>query len=251
MHRVAVLAAAFLLLPALAIAACTAAVPPPQPLPGTSAAAAQDTHSATPSPTAAQGSSAPEMLPSTPAQPPAAPLPPAAGGGSSASAMPQSTLAPALPAVAPAVEARGVTSTPSAGQPAAPPALESTLAQLFAAYSTGDPARLAAFAGQPHIDLAAGTVRVILELERSPEAHPAGPAATEVITATGGQPTIIEHAPPIAIRPDLAAAIAATGATYETAYGDWVQVLAPFASLPALASLPDVRSVRLPFPAGH
>lgn len=244
LHRIAVLAAAFLLLPALAIAACTASVPPPQPLPETPAAAALP-------PAAGQGPSAPEMPPATPAQPTAAPLPPAARGGSSVSAMPQSTLAPALPAVAPSVEIRGAASTPATGRSPVPSALESSLAQLFAAYSTGDLARLAAFAGQPHIDLAAGTVRVILELERSPEAHPAGPASTAVVTVTGGQSATIEYAPAIAIRPDLAAAIAATGATYETAYGDWVQVLAPFASLPALASLPDIRIVRLPFPAGH
>lgn len=53
------------------------------------------------------------------------------------------------------------------------------------------------------------------------------------------------------IRPHLAAAIAATGAIYETANGDLVQVVAPFASLEALAALPDVRMVRLPYPAGR
>lgn len=117
LHRIAVLAAAFLLLPALAIAACTASVPPPQPLPETPAAAALP-------PAAGQGPSAPEMPPATPAQPTAAPLPPAARGGSSVSAMPQSTLAPALPAVAPSVEIRGAASTPATGGSPVPSALD-------------------------------------------------------------------------------------------------------------------------------
>lgn len=128
--------------------------------------------------------------------------------------------------------------------------LDPFLAELTAAYRAGDRDRLAALGGNPHVDLAAGTVRVILELARDPEARPGTPTV-EVITTEGGQRVEIHHAPPVAIRPDLAAAIAATGAIYETANGDLVQVLAPFASLEALAALPDVRMVRLPYPAGR
>lgn len=118
------------------------------------------------------------------------------------------------------------------------------------AYQAGDRDRLAVLGGNPHVDLAAGTVRVILEMDRDPEARPGTPTV-EVITTESGQRVEIHHAPPVAIRPDLAAAIAATGAIYETANGDLVQVLAPFASLEALAALPDVRMVRLPYPAGR
>ncbi len=133
---------------------------------------------------------------------------------------------------------------------AAIPHLDATLAQIYAAHRAGDQARLAALAGGPHIDLAAGTARVILEMDRDPEAHQSGPPVVEEITGADGQVTRIEYAPPIAVREDLAQAIAATGATYETAYENWVQVLAPFGSLPALAQIPAVRLVRLPFAAG-
>lgn len=128
--------------------------------------------------------------------------------------------------------------------------LEPFLAELAAAYRAGDGERLAALGGNPHIDLAAGTARVILEMDRDPEAQPGTPTV-EVIVTEGGQRVEIHHAPPVAIRTDLAAAIAATGAAYETANGDLVQVLAPFGSLEALAALPDVRRVRLPYPAGR
>lgn len=128
--------------------------------------------------------------------------------------------------------------------------LESILAELLAAYRAGDDERLAALGGSPHTDLAVSTVRVILEMDRDPEARQAGPPVIEEVTLENGQKARIEHAPPIAIREDLAQAIAATGATYETAYENLVQVLAPFDSLEALAQIPDVRLVRLPYPAG-
>jgi hypothetical protein len=126
--------------------------------------------------------------------------------------------------------------------------LEDSLAQLYAAYLAGDNSKLATFAGQRHVNLASSTVRVILEMARSPQAHPAGAPRPEVVTLADGRTAQIYHAPPIAIRQDLAAAIAAIGVTYETAYEDWVQVLAPLGSLEALARIADVRYVRLPFP---
>ena len=217
---IAVLATAVWLLPALVAVSCVALGPPPQ-------------SPAQPPAAAAKGS-------------PSVPLPPAANRDSSVPA----TLGPDSAIAAPLVEDRRV-STPPATPPVISAKLESALAQLFEAYRTDDRARLATFAGQANLDVEHGAVRVILEMDRSPEAHPAGPAATEIVTTAGGTQSVVEHAPPIAIRADLAAAIVATGATYETAYQDWVQVLAPFASLPALADLPDVRVVRLPIPAGH
>lgn len=127
--------------------------------------------------------------------------------------------------------------------------LEDSLAQLYAAYLAGDTSKLATFAGQRHVNLASSKARVILEMARSPEAQTAGEPRIEAVTLADGRTVQVYHAPPIAIRQDLAEAIAATGATYETAYENWVQVLAPLASLEALAQVPDVRYVRLPFPA--
>jgi hypothetical protein len=127
--------------------------------------------------------------------------------------------------------------------------LESGLASLYesAVLGIGRPAE--SFAGQAHIDLKAGTARVIVEMDADPEAYPAGPATLEQVVLEDGRTAAIEHAPPIAIRADLEAAIAATGARYETAYRSWVQVLAPIGSLPALAQMDGVRVVRLPYPA--
>ncbi len=129
------------------------------------------------------------------------------------------------------------------------PRLESQLAQLYESAILGKGRPLETFAGQRHIDLAAGTARVILVMDADPEAHPAGPAWIETIDLGNGQTAQIEHAPPIAIRADLLAAIEATGARYETAYQNWVQVLAPFASLVALSEIEGVGWVRLPYPA--
>ncbi len=140
--------------------------------------------------------------------------------------------------------AAGVEATRQAGR------LEPLLAELAAAHRERDLVRLAALGGNPHVDLAAGTVRVILELDRDPEARP-GTSTVEVITTENGQRIEIHHAAPVAIRPELAAAIAGTGAVYETAHENLVQVSAPFGSLEALAALPDVRRVRLPYPAGR
>ncbi len=149
-------------------------------------------------------------------------------------------------------EAGVVAPTPAPGvrEGSTIPHLDSYLAKVYAASLAGDSAALAALGGNPNVDLAAGTVRVILEMDRSPEAHQAGPGVVEVVTLADGRKVEIQHAPPIAIRDDLAQAIAATGATYETAYEDLVQVLAPFGSLPGLAQIPDVRLVRPPLPAG-
>ena len=156
----------------------------------------------------------------------------------------------------PRTEARAVTLPPGANVsldigPAAGPKsalpLQSTLAQIAAAYRAEDQAALATFSDR-HIDLAAGTARVIIEMDVDPQAHKTGPNWFESVALPNGQLTTIEHAAPTAVRPDLAAAIAATGATFELAVDDLVQVLAPFSSLEALAKIEGVRYVRLPFP---
>ncbi len=140
--------------------------------------------------------------------------------------------------------------TAQVGRPAdAPTGLESRLAQMAAAYRAGDIATLATFGGERHFDLAARTARVILEMARSPEAYKAGGPTLETVTLPNGREATIEHAPQIAVRPELMDAIAATGATYETAYENWVQVLAPLGSLEALSKIADVAYVRFPFPA--
>jgi|GEM_PF-865414 len=129
------------------------------------------------------------------------------------------------------------------------PRLESQLEQLYESAVFGTGRELATFGGQRHIDLAAGTARVILEMYVDPEAHQAGPARIETIDLGNGQTATVEHAPPVAIRADLLAAIQAAGATYETAYENWVQVLAPFPSMVALSEIAGVTRVRLPYPA--
>jgi hypothetical protein len=129
------------------------------------------------------------------------------------------------------------------------PKLESQLEQLYESAVLGKGRPLETFAGQRHIDLAAGMARVILEMDIDPEAHQAGPATVKRVTLESGRTATIEQAPPIAVRGALATGIAATDATYETAYGNWVQVLAPFHSLVALSRMDGVRYVRLPFPA--
>lgn len=129
------------------------------------------------------------------------------------------------------------------------PKLESQLASLYesAVLKTGRPPET--FAGERYVDLATGMVRVIVDMNVDPQARKAGPATVETVKLDSSQTATIEHAPPIAIRADLAAAIAAAGAAYETAYRNWVQVLAPFGSLAALSKIDGVRVVRLPFPA--
>lgn len=129
------------------------------------------------------------------------------------------------------------------------PRLESQLEQLYESALSGTGRELETFAGQRHINLAAGTVRVILEMEVDPQAQALGGPTVETVTLPDGRTAQVQHAPPVAIRPDLRAAIEATGATYETAYRNWVQVLAPFPSLVALSEIPGVRYVRLPLPA--
>ena len=127
--------------------------------------------------------------------------------------------------------------------------LDSTLAQLAAASEAEDTQALAAFAGMQHVDVAAGGARVILEMDADPEAHPGGTPSYETVTLANGQTATIEHAPRVSIRLDLAHAIAATGARYESAYASWVQVWAPFSSLRSLGKIEGVRTVRLPFPS--
>ncbi len=127
--------------------------------------------------------------------------------------------------------------------------LQDQLVQLVAAYRSGDRQGLARFAGERDVDLETKRVRVILEMDVSPDAHPAGSPPVETVTLADGRTVQIQQAAPIAIRADLAQAIAATGATYETAYQDQIQVMAPFASLEALARIPGVRLVRLPYPS--
>ncbi len=129
------------------------------------------------------------------------------------------------------------------------PNIESRLAQMMLAARAGDREQLATFSGERHLDVAAGTARVILEMGRSPEAHAVGGPTYEIVALPNGRTATIEHAPRIAIRPELAAAIAATGATYELAVDTLVQVLAPLDTLEALSKLADVAYVRLPYPA--
>jgi hypothetical protein len=135
------------------------------------------------------------------------------------------------------------------GMKEAPIGVESTLAQLQAAYQVGDATQPAALGGNPHVDLADGTARVILEMAVDPEARPIGKAITEAVALASGRRAYIEHGPQIMVRAELTDAIAATGATYETAYENRVQVLAPIESIAALAEIPGVRAVRLPYPA--
>jgi hypothetical protein len=129
------------------------------------------------------------------------------------------------------------------------PKLEPQLAVLYewAALSKGR--SLDEFAKQDHIDMAAGMARVILEMDIDPQARLAGAPTVEKVMLPDGRTARIEHAAPTRIRSDLAQAIVATGASYELAVGDLVQVLAPFRSLKALSEIAGARRVRLPYPA--
>ncbi|GEM_PF-3967254 len=129
------------------------------------------------------------------------------------------------------------------------PKLQDRLTLILLAYRADDKTGLAALSGDRNIDLDANTVRVILEMDIDPEAHVAGAPRVETVTLADGRTVEIQREPPIAIRADLAQAIAATGAVYETAYQNQVQVLAPFASLEALTKIPGARFVRLPYAA--
>jgi hypothetical protein len=123
--------------------------------------------------------------------------------------------------------------------------LDDRLAQIVVAFRARDQVTLASLAGVPDIDLKNNSARVILEMEISPDARPAGTPSTEIVTLPDGRSVQIQHAPAVAIRRDLEQAIIATGAKYETAFQNSVQVLAPFASLVALTEIPGVRLVRL------
>ena len=130
-----------------------------------------------------------------------------------------------------------------------PGRLEDALAQLVAARRAADSAKLSALAANPHMDLAGESVRVILEMAIPIEAQTVTGSTQEVIELPTGQRATIEHAPSVSINPIMAAMIEGTGATYETAYANLVQVLAPFGSLEPLSDLPGVSYVRLPYPA--
>jgi hypothetical protein len=142
---------------------------------------------------------------------------------------------------------------PSAEEPQveepAYPKLESQLAQLYESAVLDRGRALETFAGQDHVDLAAGKARVMIEMDVDPQAKQAGRPTIEKVALPDGRTAQVEHAAPVAIRGDLAKAIEATGATYELAVGDLVQVLAPFGSLKALSEMAGVRRVRLPYPA--
>jgi hypothetical protein len=129
------------------------------------------------------------------------------------------------------------------------PKLQPRLAQLYQSAALSKGPSLDEFDKQDHIDVATGMARVILEMDVDPQARMAGAPTIEKVTLASGRTARIEHAAPTAIRSDLAAAVAATGATYELAVDDLVQVLAPFRSLKALSEIPGVRRVRLPYPA--
>lgn len=92
------------------------------------------------------------------------------------------------------------------------------------------------------------SVRVILEVDSEPVTDTLDPPIPEIVTQPEGEITIW-HAAPVAIDPDLQAAIESTGATYETAHDQWVQITAPVGALAALAELPEVRRVRFPLAA--
>jgi Subtilase family len=128
------------------------------------------------------------------------------------------------------------------------PKLDPILSQIYQAYQAGDWTKLATFAGYRHIDVEAQTALVILEMGISPQAHPVGEPYVEFITMEDGSIVRLERAPQIAINSDIQNAILATGATYETAFQNWVQVLAPFGSLQGLSQIMTVNYVRLPFP---
>jgi hypothetical protein len=129
------------------------------------------------------------------------------------------------------------------------PRLEPQLAELYESAALSKGRSLNEFAKQDHIDVAAGMARVILEMDVDPQARQDGSPAVEKVALPGGRTARIEYAAPTAIRSDLAAAVAATGASYELAVGDLMQALAPFRSLKALSEIPGVRRVRQPYPA--
>lgn len=126
--------------------------------------------------------------------------------------------------------------------------LQDELAQLVAAHKSGDQTKLRSYSQDQNIDLANNRIRVILEMDVSPDAHPTGAPKIETVQQSDGKSARIERAPAIAIRPALAREIAATGAVYETAYQNLVQVSAPIEALEALTKISGVRYVRLPYP---
>lgn len=128
------------------------------------------------------------------------------------------------------------------------PGLEPALSNLYLAYTSNDLSALQTFAGLEHVDLQDQVVRVILEMSIDPQPKPGLPTYETVILEDGSSVTI-EHAPQVTIRQDLLTEITDAGATYETAYKNLVQVLAPFNSLEQLTLIDGVDYVRLPLPA--
>lgn len=97
-----------------------------------------------------------------------------------------------------------------------PSKMESVLRELSQLGRTGEWRAAATFARQRDLTLYDGRIQVVLE-------GTAGSAA------------------------DLLSAAASMGLTIEAAYGNWLRVLAPLATLQDIANLPAVRRVRLPY----
>lgn len=160
---------------------------------------------------------------------------------------PEAPPIPLLPPI-PGVETAAQDLSVSPGKKA-PGRLEDALAQLAAAHAVADQTALNALAANPHVDLAEESVRVILEMAIPIEAQTVSGSTREVIALPAGQRATIEHAPSVSINPIVTAMIEGTGAIYETAYANLVQVLAPIDGLVMLSDLPGVAYVRLPYPA--
>lgn len=129
------------------------------------------------------------------------------------------------------------------------PGLEYRLEQLYRASITADQATLDSFNGAQFVDINNATVRVILELDTPSEVKKTGEPWVEIIPGGDGSQVEIQHSAPISVRLDLELGLKASGAQLEAATDRYVQVLAPFGSLPALTKLPGVNLVRLPFPS--
>jgi hypothetical protein len=171
-------------------------------------------------------------------------LPGIAYVGKGAPEAPPLTLLPPTPNVE--IAPQDLTLSPAKKSPGR---LEDALAQLAAAHAVADRTALDALAANPYVDLAEESVRVILEMAISIEAQTVTGSSQEVIRLSTGQRATIEYAPSVSIHPIVTSMIEGTGAIYETAYANLVQVLAPIDGLAALSDLPGVSYVRLPYPA--
>ena len=171
-------------------------------------------------------------------------LPGIAYAGKGAPEAPPLTLLPPTPNVE--IAPQDLTLSPAKKSPGR---LEDALAQLAAAHAVADRTALDALAANPYVDLAEESVRVILEMAIPIEAQTVTGSSQEVIRLSTGQRATIEYAPSVSINPIVTSMIEGTGAIYETAYANLVQVLAPIDGLAALSDLPGVSYVRLPYPA--